>query len=594
MKRITKIILISFILAGLMAVSSGCGTESDEAELSETQIVTVQRSDLTIDITAAGNLALSHTEDLAFDLFYQEGTVEEVLVEEGDIVIAGQVLARLDTEEWEDQLSTLEEDLVAAQRNLTAKERKVVTAERKVIELERAVTTKENTVTKAERQITARELATSQAQLDLQRAEDNLSEIDEVRKVQDNIDDAEYALKFAESMLAGEFGDWVHLSVADYSYWSQVAANAEEELDEAQEELQELLNGLNISVSIDVALEIVEKQLQVKQKLLALEDAQIAVDDAGQAVEDAKYALGDAQLNVVNAGHDVEDAELDVEDARKALLDVQEKLDDASGKGPVITAPFAGFVTMVNVEGGDEVMTGTIAVQLADPENFEADILVSEMDILQAKLGGEAWVTVDAMQGLNLPAHVTHIAPTATIQSGVVNYVVKVEVESLEAVMQERQEMRQNIISGALPDRLKQAIEDGQITQEQAEEMMKQGQQVQETPQTQMPAMVPEGFQLREGLTVIVSILVEERTDVLLVPNSAIARKGNETYVSVMSPDGSTTERLIQTGISDWQYTEVIDGLSEGEEVIVPKGTAPSATSQPGSGRSSMPFLPPH
>ncbi|GAI95589.1 unnamed protein product, partial [marine sediment metagenome] len=76
-------------------------------------------------------------------------------------------------------------------------------------------------------------------------------------------------------------------------------------------------------------------------------------------------------------------------------------------------------------------------------------------DILQVELGGEAWVQVDAMQGLSLPAEVTHISPTATIQSGVVNYKVKVEVESLK----------------------------------------------------------PEGFQLREGLTVTVSIIVDERND---------------------------------------------------------------------------------
>ena len=105
--------------------------------------------------------------------------------------------------------------------------------------------------------------------------------------------------------------------------------------------------------------------------------------------------------------------------------------------------------------------------------------------------------------------------------------------------------------------------------------------------------MVPEGFQLREGLTVIVSILVDERTGVLLVPNAAITRKGNETYAPVMSPDGSTTERLIQTGISDWQNTEVISGLSEGEEVVVTVVLSPDSTSSTSRGRGLM-FQPPH
>ena len=81
--RILKIMLITFILGGLLAVPTiGCNSESESA-VSENQIATVQRGDLTVDITAAGNLALSLTEDLAFEM---AGTVEEVLVEEGDSV----------------------------------------------------------------------------------------------------------------------------------------------------------------------------------------------------------------------------------------------------------------------------------------------------------------------------------------------------------------------------------------------------------------------------------------------------------------------------------------------------------------------------
>jgi hypothetical protein len=149
--------------------------------------------------------------------------------------------------------------------------------------------------------------------------------------------------------------------------------------------------------------------------------------------------------------------------------------------------------------------------------------------------------------------------------------------------MQQRQQAMQDITPGEIPERLKQAIEAGQITQEQAEEMMKQMQEGQGGQQGQIPAMVTEGFQLREGLTVTVSIIVDERSDVLLVPNAAITTQGRQTYVQVVLPDGTTEERAIQTGISNWQYTEVIEGLSEDEQVIVPQGTtSTSTTSQQG------------
>ena len=150
----------------------------------------------------------------------------------------------------------------------------------------------------------------------------------------------------------------------------------------------------------------------------------------------ATLDAAEKRLNAMLTGADTDEVEIKklevelakghVEDAQKAVEDAQKSLDEAMDASPEVTAPFAGFITMVNVEGGDEVLKGTVAVQLADPEKFEADILVSEMDILQVKMGGEARVQVDAMQGMSLPARITHISPTATIQSGVGNYKVQV------------------------------------------------------------------------------------------------------------------------------------------------------------------------
>jgi multidrug efflux pump subunit AcrA (membrane-fusion protein) len=268
--------------------------------------------------------------------------------------------------------------------------------------------------------------------------------------------------------------------------------------------------------------------------------------------------------------------ELQLELAEARFEDAKEALEEAQDANPEIIAPFDGFITKVNVEGGDEVTKGTVAVTIADPNKFEADILVSEMDIMQVKLEGQAWVTVDAM-GSTLPAKVTHISPTATVQSGVVNYTVKVEIQSIETVMQERQQAMPDISSGELPEPIKQAIEEGQMTQEEAEEMMKQMQQAQAEQQAAF-----EDFQLREGLTVTVSVIVEEATDVLLVPNGAITSQGRQTYVQVISSTGAIEQRAIETGITDYVNTEVTEGLSEGEQVIVPQGTTSTSTTQQG------------
>ena len=440
MKRKVFKITLTLVLCGVGAFLLISAFKPASAPVSENQVVAVQRGDLTVDITASGNLALSLKEDLAFDIpgRVEEITVEEILVEEGESVEEGQLLAKLDTSEWNDVLTALERDLLQAEISLES---------------------------------------------------------------------AEYAL------------------------------------DKAEEETTTSIVG-----------DVVIKE---------------SADDWEIDIKEMQVELAQAQL----------------EDAKKAL-------EEALEKSPEIIAPFDGFITKVNVEGGDEVLTGTVAVELADPNKFEADILVSEMDILQVKLGGEAWVQVDALQGMSLPAEVTHISPTATIQSGLVNYKVKVAIQSLEAIRQEQREARQELSSGELPERLRQAIEEGEITQEEAEELMRQIQQRQVEQQGQVPTMLPENFQLREGLTVTVSIIVAQKSDVLLVPNGAITSQGGQTYVQVLSPDGTIEERSITTGISDWQYTEVTDGLSEGEKVVVLQGTTtPSAPRAP---RGPMPFIPGH
>ena len=459
--RILKIILITLILGGLAVPWISCRSEADTETVPEDQVVTVQRGNLTIDITASGNLALSRKEDLAFEISgttQEPLTVEEVLVEEGDSVRAGQALARLDTTPLEQALKTAE----------------------------RTVKTNE---------------------IDLEKATDNYRKI---------------TYPYTYRTLAFD----VPASTA-------LIGNAQRELDEAMEVMREL--GLS------------REQYSWEQYWDVFVRLQEAQDDLAKAREKLKRGYGQdvfgSEILPMKDYWTLRAAQLDMDKAQLALDKAEDELDIDKDrlKKAVVVAPFSGFITKVNVEGGDEVKKGTVAVQLADPNKFEAEVMVNEMDIFQVKLGGDATVQIDAMPTLTLPAKVTHISPTATIEAGVVNYKVKVELESLQLI--------------------------------------------------QPSGMIPRDLQLREGLTVTVSILVDERKDVLLVPNRAITRRGMETYVQVLK-DGVIEERLIQTGISNWQYTEVISGLSEGEKVIVPQGTTTTPTTpQPGG---PMPFIRPH
>jgi len=581
--RVLKIASLILVLCLVVISSFGCNSESDTANEAESEIVTVERGDIVIDIPASGNLALSHKEELAFEM---AGTVEEVLVEESDSVKEGQVLARLDASEWEDHLEQLDDAITTAQRQLTTKER--------------ALTTSQRQLATAERQVEAKKRDLLQLKRNLQAAQYNLEAMEKVQEIKDKIENAEWELKFAELMLT----EARKAQDADSTkYWREVIAGLIENSSEKEGKLVKLNKDLSeLLADPDIRDASITAVTQITLKKMDL-------DIADEKYKAAEADVGVAETTVDDARIAVSDAEVAVEDARENVKDAQETLDEAKEKSTEVIAPFDGFIIRVNIEGGDEIMKGTVAVILADPTKFEADVMVGEMDILQVKLEGDATVTVDSMPGLTLPAKVAHIAPTATIQQGVVNYKVTVEIESLEAMQEERQEARQKnmeaVSEGQMPDRLKQAIEEGRISKEQAEEIMKRMQEGGMQPggnqqgagtgsqQRQMPALNMNDIQLREGLTVTVSILVDQRKNVLLVPNKAIISSGRDKAVNILK-DGEIEERSIKTDLSDYQNTEVTEGLSEGEEVVIPqKSTKTQTTQQSGGGGGGMPFMRP-
>ncbi len=125
--------IISILLVGLMAfVSLSCSSGSDDTATTTTRTATVQKGDITISIVGTGNLAYSHSEQLAFEM---AGYVEEVMVSAGDTVTEGQELAKLDTSEWDTQIKNLERSLEnanrsveTANRSLTSKQSALVKA----------------------------------------------------------------------------------------------------------------------------------------------------------------------------------------------------------------------------------------------------------------------------------------------------------------------------------------------------------------------------------------------------------------------------------------------------------------------------------
>jgi macrolide-specific efflux system membrane fusion protein len=103
------------------------------------------------------------------------------------------------------------------------------------------------------------------------------------------------------------------------------------------------------------------------------------------------------------------------------------------------------------------------------------------------------------------------------------------------------------------------------------------------------PQKVP--GELRAGMTANISFIVQQKDDVLLLPNFAVkGQQGGSIDLKVLTdPKKPAETRTVQLGVSDGVRVEVVSGLDEGDTVLVssldlPKAASGGPLSMSGSG----------
>jgi len=194
-------------------------------------------------------------------------------------------------------------------------------------------------------------------------------------------------------------------------------------------------------------------------------------------------------------------------------------------KNAQLIAPFGGIVTAVNIQPGQQAGTSTAAIELADTDHLEIVVNMSEVDLPKLKVGQDAEITLDALPGKILAGKVTQIAPAGVLQQGVVNYPVTIALTTLDSAV-------------------------------------------------------------KAGMTANLSVIVERKENVLVVPNRAIRTQGRQRIVTV-AYEGQQIQVPVQTGMSNEAQTEITGGLKEGDEVIL--NTTTTANSTRGVGVPGIP-----
>jgi HlyD family secretion protein len=191
------------------------------------------------------------------------------------------------------------------------------------------------------------------------------------------------------------------------------------------------------------------------QFLLQLDDVyyRSQVEQARAQVERAKTQLATAERDLSHVEDQFEQSlvsEKERDDARALAATSREAQSEALAglrasqdqlDKTVFRSPIRGVVSRLNIEEGENVVTGTmnqagtVIMTLSDLSTMEVEVEIDETDVVDVTLGQKAEITVDALGDTVLQGTVTEvgnsgIASMAGTQEEVTNFLVKVAVES--------------------------------------------------------------------------------------------------------------------------------------------------------------------
>jgi len=272
----------------------------------------------------------------------------------------------------------------------------------------------------------------------------------------------------------------------------------------------------------ELSLATTDAQRQTKllgQELVSKEDADKA--QRNLAVARGKVAATRSRVELLKQRYLPEEialAEAKVKLGEAGVLEARANLSYAS-----LVAPIDGVVAQVTTQEGETVAAGMNSptfVTIIDLGKLEVAAYVDEVDIGRVVIGQRATFTVDSFPDVDFTGKVTAVYPRAVIQSNVVNYITTLSIDNSQG-------------------------------------------------------------RLKPDMTATINIVLEERRDVLAVPEKALRREGGRRIVHLVNGEGSIA-RTVRVGRRGGGFIEIIEGLKKGDVVLI-NGSTPAQ----GKGKSS-------
>ena len=507
---IVAVVAVLAVAGGYLIYSNAnTAAAQDEAD-QEVQTSVVRTGSITVSATGAGTVIAAQQVDLAFAT---SGTLTELRVAVGDSVAAGDELARIDD--------------TAAQQALA------------VAELQLAQAAMQTDATTTQTGISFDDISVEQAQMAVDEAQAALGELtnwvaddDEIALLQAQLDSAEAGYSAAQGQDAASSTNVDieaisleqakrKLAEAEAAYttafdpgrdWElndpRTSDALEAERDRAESNLlsaQESLTVAELNYNATVAGTNYSGSVSAQSNLLSAQQA-LATAQAGPTEDEiatARTTLRTAELALKQALLNQEANALSLQQSQLSLASAQ-----ADVAGTVLTAPFAGVVTAINTNVGESASGAVIT--LADLTQPLLEVYLDESDLNMVGLGYEVEVSFDALADQLFTGEVTQVDPTLVTSNGVsaVRALVQLDAASFAK------------------------------------------------PQT-----------LPVGLNATVEIIGGRTENALLVPVEALRDIGDGQYSVFVMVDGVPELRLVEVGLMDYSFAEILSGVAEGEVV---------------------------
>jgi HlyD family secretion protein len=246
-----------------------------------------------------------------------------------------------------------------------------------------------------------------------------------------------------------------------------------------------------------------------KQGLIALN----VMQDAEKNYQLALNKQVSSQRNAEMAKAQVAQAKAQIAQSKAALDNAEENL-----RYSTITSPMNGVVLSKDVEVGDAVSSilvlgsqATLVMTLGDTSEVYVKGKVDEADIGKVYLGQAARIVVESFKDRKFEGKVTKIAPLGQEKDNVTTFEVRVSIQN-------------------------------------------------------------PGGELRANMSANAEIILEERKNVLLIPEGAVIfDKDKNAAVEIADPKspGGRTKMAVKLGITNGVKAEVLSGLNEGQKAIL-------------------------